>query len=347
MEFLNRLWGWIREMYQRKIRKNIKKVIAILITAVLFVIGLVCYSSGVLSVKNVLLIILLIEAIFLLIAAVRTLNTVINRKLTRKKVEDVLSKKLQLRGDEILAQSQEEQLLEKAAQQLDEVVRQQENAVQQLNEAIQKIRDAIEKTRRVIQQQENATQQLNEAVQKLDEVTQQLEAAQQSDNTAQQLKIRDAIEKTRKAIQLTKEETFTSRTFQHYKVSKAFLLRVYSVDKEYLKFADQYQMRWNTMWTRLATYVGAVVAGTTAGIGFIQNVCPDVDISSSGKEIGTNLLESFGLTLGDVKMLIGLVVITIFIIALYTIRWRLGDDSFYDKIIKEILEENGESSAAE
>ena len=330
------------------------------------------------------------EALGLLVAIYKTIGIILFRKLTEEKVGKILSKKLQLRGDEMLAQSQEEQLLkevaqrleavqqsENAAQQLNEViqkirdviektrrvVQRQENATQQLNKVIQKIRDVIEKIRRVVRRQENATQQLNEAIQQLNEAVQQLDGAvRQSENATQQLneviqKIRDAIEKTRKAIQLTKEKKFTSRTFQHYKVSRAFLLRVYSADKEYLKFADRYQMRWDNIRNRWAALIGSMVASITTIIAFFQNIYPNIAILNFVKNVLSKVSEYFNLfnltlydinlTLYDLKAFIALIIIYGVIILLNIIVWKLGDDGFYDKIIKEILEENGESSAAE
>lgn len=145
---------------------------------------------------------------------------------------------------------------------------------------------------------------------------------------------------------------FTPQSCEHYKKSRKILSDVYSeaAGKECLKFVDHYQTKWSNVLNKMFASIGVGIGMIATIIDIIKNSVVNAEVfnfTDWGKEFGSNLIGALGLTLNDSKAFIGLIAIYFLIILLDIIIWKLGDDGFYDKIIKEILEENGESLAAE
>ncbi len=129
-----------------------------------------------------------------------------------------------------------------------------------------------------------------------------------------------------------REEKFGKRTYRHYKVSKDFLLKVYEQNDGRLEFVDRYQLKRRDLGAKVTSIAGIVGVGTKlVDMIFLKNFI-------------LSFLQSLNITL---EIASGAVILLILAIAMGLLIWRLGDNEFYDKIIKEILEENSRGGNTE
>lgn len=158
------------------------------------------------------------------------------------------------------------------------------------------------------------------------------------------------------ATDASDEEKFGKRTYRHYKVSKDFLLKVYEKNDGRLEFVDRYQLKWSALWNKATVIVGV----GAAIISTIWNIYTTVSVNKDGhidimKIIG-NIMKIIGNTISNVISIIkpetiglfgGIFILVILTFLMSLLVWKVGNDGFYDKIIKEILEENSEGGNAE
>lgn len=135
-------------------------------------------------------------------------------------------------------------------------------------------------------------------------------------------------------------ETFPIGSYEHYKVSRDFLLQVYALNDRRLEFIDRYLPSYDI--AHIIAVVGTAGTIVTAVMSFFKNIINGIDI----QQIVQQIVQFYSISSGDGKWLCGIIIMGIFIFILCSLIWNL-DHKFYNKIIKEILEENGESSAAE
>lgn len=145
-----------------------------------------------------------------------------------------------------------------------------------------------------------------------------------------------------------REEEFGVRTYRHYKVSKDFLLKVYEQNDGRLEFVDRYQLKWSTLRNKVA-----VIVGTGAAIiSTIWNICTTVSANISSEDGNIDIMKTIGNTIPIIKpetigLFGGIFILVILTFVMSLLVWGVGNDGFYDKIIKEILEENSEGGNAE
>ena len=154
------------------------------------------------------------------------------------------------------------------------------------------------------------------------------------------------------ATNASDEEKFGKRTYRHYKVSKDFLLKVYEKNDGRLEFVDRYQLKWSALWTKITSFVGvcAVIIST------IWNIYTTVSANISSEDGNIDIMKTIGNTISNIipniapeaiESLCGIFILVVLTFVMSFLVWKVGNEGFYDKIIKEILEENSESGNAE
>ena len=149
------------------------------------------------------------------------------------------------------------------------------------------------------------------------------------------------------------EEKFGKRTYRHYKVSKDFLLKAYEQNDGRLKFVDRYQLKWGALRTTAIGIVGAIAVTisnikdilTTVDVGNIISISNIKDILTT-EDVGNIISIIPNVTPEAIESLCGIFILVVLTFAMSLLVWKMGNDGFYDKIIKEILEENSEGGNA-
>lgn len=179
----------------------------------------------------------------------------------------------------------------------------------------------------------------------------------QADQTREQMTNQNRTDTRPEALQNVissspREEKFGKRTYRHYKVSKDFLLKVYEQNDGRLEFVDRYQLKWSTLRNKVAVIVGT----GAATISTIWNICTIVSANISSEDGNIDIMKTIGNTISNIIPIIkpetielfgGIFILVILIFVMSFLVWKVGNEGFYDKIIKEILEENSESGNAE
>ena len=152
------------------------------------------------------------------------------------------------------------------------------------------------------------------------------------------------------ATDSSNEEKFDKRKYRHYKVSKDFLLKAYEQNAGRLKFVDRYQLKWETLWAKVPVIVGAFAAIISTGWNIWTTVSENIHLKDGNIDITKaieNTISNTNITLEAIKSLCGIFVLVILTFVMSLLVWKMGNDGFYDKIIKEILEEKSRGGNAE
>ncbi len=154
-----------------------------------------------------------------------------------------------------------------------------------------------------------------------------------------------------------REEKFGNRTYRHYKVSKDFLLKVYEQNDGRLEFVDRYQLKWSALWNKATVIVGAgaVIISTSWNIwttvcNIWTTVSANIHLKNGIIDITKtieNTISNINITWEAIKPLCGIFILVVLTFVMSLLVWKVRNDGFYDKIIKEILEENSEGRNAE